>query len=153
MSEILDIHGLLGAINLDSVSFLEVSARKAEDDSDHVTIGVVGDIQVTPSFTLKMGRSQEGDKFLIRLRTDISTPLGAVAADAAAEYTLANLDAGDISDTLMLEFANRVGIMTLLPYLRQAVSDMSQRVFSTALTMPVYKNGDLSFNIDDPVAE
>lgn len=147
MSEVVDIHRLLAASNLEMISFLELSAKRNNEGAGYDSVMPDGDeYEVKPEFTLEVGRGEENDKFRIRIRTDIDAEPGVITVDAAAEYTLDGLKLSEVTGPLMLEFVNRVAVLALIPFLRQGVADMTLRVFGTPLTMPMYRAGDLAFS-------
>lgn len=47
----------------------------------------------------------------------------------------------------MQEFVNNVAIMHILPYARQSIADLTQRVFSAPLLMPIMQRGELQFQV------
>ncbi|MFD1210975.1 hypothetical protein ACFQ36_02830 [Arthrobacter sp. GCM10027362] len=148
MSEI-DIHRLLECASLETVTFLEISAKRAHQDMHHSEFTSRGEYDVAPEYTLMLGRHDSEDLFSVRLKTEIVTDPGRVFVDAVAEYSLSEIKTSQVSEELLLEFANNVSIMTLLPYIRHAIADMSQRVFLNVLTMPIYRRGDITFSPAD----
>lgn len=145
MSDQADIHALVAASQLEAISFLELSARRANEEAPHDQVLEEESYDVDPEFTLEIGRGQNGDRFRIRIRTEIEATPGAITVDAAAEYALADLSLSDIPNEVMLDFVNRVAIFAVIPYLRQGIADMTQRVFGTPITMPMYRAGELFF--------
>lgn len=97
-----------------------------------------------PTYQLGVEPRDEGE-FRIRLRVMVDLPAGMIDVEAAAEYVASDYD-GEISGPLMVEYANEVGIMVLLPYLRQAIADLTQRVFNASLIMPIFSRGEVSFD-------
>lgn len=65
---------------------------------------------------------------------------GTVEVSAVAEYSFT----GEPPDEEVLgKFTAEIAILTLFPYLRQAVSDMSHRVFGEAVTLPILQLEDI----------
>jgi preprotein translocase subunit SecB len=146
MPESLDIHRLLEVTTLESVTFMELSAKRADEDASHDELFKEGSVDIEPEFTLQFARNDEDGKFRIRIKTHIDSEPGRILVDAAAEYEVEGIAVSDIESELMLEFANKVAIFAIIPYLRQGVADMTQRVFGVPLTMPMYRRGELEFS-------
>lgn len=98
-------------------------------------------------YTLGFERSADQERFRVRLKVEIVAGFGDVTAEASAEYRRAGFPVEDLTDAVLLEYANNVAVMALLPYLRQAIADMTQRVFGSPLLMPVLQRGAVSFSI------
>lgn len=150
----LDLATLVGKVALQSVSFFEVSAVRTEaesDEDDHAEFeSTADDAEGSGAKSvqyLQTARRDDDLGFRVRLRTEISLSNGSTTVDAAAEYEIDNGLASNISDEVMMEFANEVAIMQLVPYIRQAVADATQRVFGTPLLLPMLQRGELSFTL------
>ncbi|MEV8268611.1 hypothetical protein [Microbacterium sp. NPDC076911] len=65
----------------------------------------------------------------------------------ASEYKVT--DGPSASESVVRGFANEVAVMTLLPYARQAVSDMSTRVFGKPIFMLTIDRGEVGFDLDE----
>lgn len=141
-----EVIALVNAVDLESISFLELSAKRADEEATQSLVDNEESYDVQPDFTLQFARDIDQQKFRIRIKTVIQAQPGTVVIDAAAEYSLSNLELEDITEELMLEFANRVALMSIVPYLRQGLADMTQRVFGVPLTMPLYRAGELQFS-------
>ncbi len=127
---------MLGIVSLKNVEFYEVSAKSNESEPD-------GDNdEVAPQFELRL--QQHGTQFRVRLRVSFSAARGAIAVDAAVVYELE--EDIEIRSDVALDFANHVGMMALLPDLREAVHGITVKVFGEGLLMPIMKAGDLEFN-------
>lgn len=46
-----------------------------------------------------------------------------------------------------LDYSNDVAVVALLPYLRQAIADLTQRVFGSPLLMPALQRGAVTFSM------
>ena len=146
----MDIHALVEATSLETVSFLELSAKRADDQASHNALFKEESYDIEPEFTLEFAKDPDERKFRVRIKTQIQSEPGKIVVDAAAEYAVEELDIGLISEDLLLEFANKVAIFAIIPYLRQGVADMTQRVFGVPLTMPMYRRGELEFSKKPP---
>lgn len=138
-----ELLALVPLVELKSVDFLDLTARRELDVSPLED----GRVSVEPSYTLGTMVASGGGSFLLRLRVDFSSEVGNFAAEAAAEYIVTAPESVELNEALLTEFANEVGIMVLLPYLRQAIADLTQRVFGQALLMPQMQRGHLTFAI------
>lgn len=126
-------------VTIQSVTFFNLSATlNEEDDATRLD-------EISPSYGLRV--RSEGNELAVRLATTLEVGLGTIIVDVAITYTL-NADA-QYNEEVGLEFANEVGIMALLPYVRQAIADLSQRVLGEIVLMPVMPRGSLWFSEDD----
>jgi preprotein translocase subunit SecB len=133
---------LVDAAQLQAVEYLHLSAERNED----VDLARLhnGEISVEPSY--RLGTWQDETRFGIRLKIEITTEIGVIAAEAISSYATPGDHEQDITEDLLLEFANQAGLMMLFPYLRQGVADLSQRVFGLPLLMPILMRRDLQFS-------
>ncbi|SEE18909.1 hypothetical protein SAMN04489740_0844 [Arthrobacter alpinus] len=138
-----DVRTLLDEVKLLGISYYELSASRSDTAID-VEESQSG-IDIEPLFTLGFARSNNSDRFQVRVKTEIQMDIGAIAVDVASEYELQNSTVAEVSDALILEFVNKVAMMTLIPYIRQSVSDLTARVFEVPLVMPMYRQGELTF--------
>ena len=67
--------------------------------------------------------------------------------DVSADYELATMSARGIDQKVMQAFVNGVAVMALVPYIRQSVSDVTLRVFGSALTMALVRRGEMEFDL------
>lgn len=141
-----ELLNLVQSASLESVYFRELSAVRESDES-----GPIG-VDVGPRFGLRLGSDDEGHGLGINLRCELEPEGAKVAVEVVAEYTLNEESAGEfeLDENLVTHFANEVGVMALLPFVRQAVADLTQRVMGGALLMPVMQRGDLTFNVPPP---
>jgi preprotein translocase subunit SecB len=132
---------------------LELSAKRADEEASQDLLFKEEPYEIEPEFNLQFGRDDDAGRFRVRLKTLIESDPGKILVDAAAEYTVEGVDVATIPEDLMLEFANQVAVFAIIPYLRQAVADMTQRVFGVPLTMPMYRRGELVFTAKPSSAE
>jgi len=103
-------------------------------------------VQVQPNYVLSTMAAPAEGRFLIRLAMNVELPVGFVSCDVGAEYQISKSLDIDLDNRLLVDFANEVGIAVLLPFIRQAVADLSQRVFGSPLLMPIMAPGALHFS-------
>jgi len=127
-------------VNLEGLTFYKVAAELRDDiEVDDPEIG-----DVLPSYSLRL--LHEGSEIGVRLAVHLTTDIGEVAIDVAANYvTPVPID---LPSAVHLEFANDVAIMALIPYVRESVWSITQRVFGQALVMPVMQRGEIAFTPD-----
>ena len=145
MSSALTVHGLLAASALLDISVLELGAVRLPDIPEDIE--QQGPIE--PNYQLTTQARADNAGFRVSIATAIDTPVGHIRAEVAGEYELDAVLATDITAGVMLEFVNEVAIMTLIPYIRQSIADITLRVFGSALMMPMLQRGELSFSPDD----
>lgn len=105
------------------------------------------DAEISPEYSLNLATSDDARGFRVLLRTEIDVTIGRIGCDVAAEYELEGLQLGRDSSGAMQEFVNNVALMHLLPFVRQSIADLTQRVFSAPLIMPMMQRGEMEFEI------
>ncbi|OLT21162.1 hypothetical protein BJF81_15675 [Ornithinimicrobium sp. CNJ-824] len=137
---------LVSVIVQDDVRYVELTAR-AEPVSDPFE---------EPRFGLRVDVEDPDDRrqedrlhVAFNIRVDISSEVGVMSVVARAEYHVPIEKADLLAKPVTMEFANHVAVMTLVPYLREALSDVSLRVFDQRIVMPMFKRGELWFS-DEP---
>ena len=104
--------------------------------------------QAEPIWALGIDNRTDNMGFRIRLRVELDFGNGSVQAEVAAAYSTRTVESTQIALPAMEEFVNGVAVMHLLPFLRQAVSDLTGRVFNAAITLPLLQRGQLTFEIE-----
>jgi len=99
------------------------------------------DEEVVPNYGMKS--RHDGRELGYRMTARLEPAVGSVFVDVAVDYLLA--EDVELSDELRLEFANEVAVMTLLPYVRSAISELTLKVFGAPLLMPIMQRGEVSF--------
>lgn len=137
-AEMLDV-----GVDIESVQFFNLHAEVNEG------VEAPNDEQeVSPTYGLKL--RHEGNELGIRVSITIDLVGAKIVVDAAVNYVTAELL--DMEEATFLDFANNVGVMALLPYLRQAIADLSQRVIGEVILMPIIPRGGLTFSSEDAVS-
>lgn len=152
MSEqnILDqVYRIVQSSNLIDVEYYELSARslnampppepRVEDDGKY-------DL----NFGLKVAQDTEHETFIIRLRADVHTSSGACVVDLGAVYQLDESES--LSDALLVEFANNVGAMALLPYVRERVQTLTAHL-KHPIILPTVQRGELRFDLENSYSD
>lgn len=107
------------------------------------------DIEIDPSYTLTVDFRDAGDGFRVRMVTDIETPLGAISCGVLGEYGIGDARFGPETSEALTEFINGVALMHLIPFARQSIADLTQRVFGAPLLMPMIQRGQITFSRAD----
>jgi hypothetical protein len=140
----ISLEQLVEEAQIDEITFFEISAIRndtvAEEDQG---------ADVLPSYLLSTATKDDGTGFRVRIRTEIDVATGHIISDLAVSYSLHAINANEVSPAVLIDFVNGVSVMTLVPYNRQAIADISQRIFGATLTMPMIKRGELEFHLAD----
>lgn len=131
-------------IELQGVQFFRIEASVKEDDYEPTPLPA----ELEPVYGLKTRHVDR--EIAARLSVRLDQPSWQIIVDAAVVYTTE--EPIEFSESVLLDFANRIGVMALVPFLRQAIADVSQRVLGEVILMPMMKPGELSFGPDDEVA-
>lgn len=126
---------LLAVTNLTKIRFYELRAStndeaESNDEAEDAPIAVA----------VAYRKRAEGVDYRVSL--EVPRPRGTILADAAAIYTFTR--PVDLSDEALLDFGDNVAMMTVFPYLREAISDLARRL-DDAVVLPVLPRGVLSF--------
>jgi len=120
-----------------AITTYTVSGERHEDDSEHET-------QQEMAVAVR-----EGDRgFETRIRMTQTTPEAELIADIGATYTLTQ--PVDLAPGVMNEFVERVGVMAIFPYLREAVSTTATRLGVPAPVYGLMRQGQVHLTPDAP---
>lgn len=135
-------------VNLSRLGCYELFAARGglRDDGRREVVGPgqVGDLELDPQHEVGIHWDHDGHRFLVRLKTSLVGEAGEIRAGYQAEYELDDVSHGDVSAEVVAEYVNRVALMTLAPYLRQAIADLTLRTFEVSVTMGTLRPGDLN---------
>lgn len=104
--------------------------------------------EVQPTYNLTTLTKSDGSGFLIRLALEATLPTGHLRCEVGSLYKLNSRLGFELTSLDLIEYANEVAVMTLLPFLRQHVADLSQRALGFPLIMPIMSRGSLIFNLN-----
>lgn len=134
-----DIKDLIDRVIMTDVQFYELTCTRSDIGNNQ------DDSEIHPTFTLQIGHPSNG--IGVRLAIEVITSDGSVRADAGVLYlTQTNEDIESVSEEIGLEFVNRVGLFVLMPYLREAIANITLRVFGKPITLPMLRAGQLTFD-------
>lgn len=145
LSETLEL--FIKNVELVEIVAFELSAKRRDTVENPQ---VPSQVQVQPNYNLQTASKLDGSGFLIRLAVDLELPTGIIRCEVGAAYKIKELSNLTLSEEILIAFSNEVAVMTLIPYLRQHIADMSQRVLGFPLLMPIMVRGALVFNNSDP---
>lgn len=137
-----DLVALVPHAELEDLSFVELVGRR------NLAPLTTEAPPTEPRYGLQAAVADDLQHFRLILRIDIEAPEGEIRAATMANYAVAE-GAPDLRLRLVVQYANEVGVMMLLPYLRQAIADLAQRVFGGALLMPIMPRGAVRFELPD----
>lgn len=138
---VVDVHRLVEASSLLSVEVFKLSAERQLD------VEPTDDFEIDPSYLLTTDFRDDGAGFRIRLLTDIETPIGTISCGVLAEYAHDGVRLGPESSEALNEFVNGVALMHIIPYVRQAIADVTLRVYQSPLLMPILQRGQMTFDV------
>lgn len=139
--DLLAVHDLVQQSELREIRYHEVSARlldankQREENESNVDI------------SMDLAQRRDDKSFSIRLTCTARPFKGEIIAAVAAEYAM--IDGTTPSPRVVMAFANEVAIMTLFPYVREAISTSAARVFpAQQVLLPVMERGQVGFELD-----
>lgn len=129
-----ELQELLGRSHLGGITTDELSARRYETATDS-DAGATANLQVTVQTRV------QGTEFGVRLIAKLNTVIGEVTGKISANYEITDGDAPDAR--LISIFANEIGVMAVIPYMREAIAAATGRVFGEALHLPMFQRGEI----------
>ncbi len=134
---------LVQTASLQSIAYRELYARRGD--------GKPSTTSAQPEYMLGIDRNEDQALFRLRLRCTIDYGDGSLlVVEPEAEYRVEDESLMPLSHELIVEFANEVAVMALIPYLREALADLSLRVLGSAILMPVMLRGAIRFTAEPP---
>lgn len=140
-SDLQAVMAVIEHVTLASIDYYEVSASRLDDGQEVETDGS-DNLSISVQY-----RGDEETSFGLRLLAEVVLPHGRARACVAAEY---KFDDGFAADHRSCQvYVNEVGVMTLYPYLREAMATTTGRVFDEPLHLPVIQRGDVALDLPD----
>lgn len=134
------IEGAVEYLRLVRVSFYEQAAKRSEIDLENASLqrppGDEAEMKIWTAFR----SSSEGIDY--RCSVTLNFEQASITADAAISYR--SEVPVNLARKAIIEFGNGVAIMTLFPYLRQAISDLGARIGYES-TLPMITPGQIRF--------
>lgn len=135
------IHAVVNDAQLLSIDLVHLAAsRELEATPEAAT-------DINPVYELATDERGDGHQLQVIFRTLIDVPFGSIRCDVVAAYAFPKISVAAMSPDVFDQFINDVAIMHVLPYTRQAIADITLRVFQNPLLMPVMKLGEVRFEI------
>lgn len=139
---------------LRDVRFFKISAELIEPDDDHPEDGQSADEDQTSaedegteiSVNLGLSTRQDGPLIGVRIGFTASHETWRISLDVSAEFEAQEPFVA--SEAARVDFANKVGVMALYPYIRETVGNLTQRTVGTSFVLPTIRLGDVSFSND-----
>ncbi|MGF3055595.1 hypothetical protein [Microbacterium sp. YY-01] len=136
-----DVHQMVEATSLSSIEYFKMHAER------DLSFSPDAPVEVSPSYILTVDFQPDGERFRVLFETDIETTAGHISCGVAAEYAHPSVILRQASGEAISEFVNNVALMHLIPYVRNGVADITQRVFEAPLLMPIFQRGELNFDV------
>lgn len=131
------VRTLIDHVELTGIHYHEIAARLVADrpDADEV------------EFSLSVEQRQGDEGFGVRIIAEALGRNAEARVIVAAEYDLT--DGYQPTDRSLQHFTNNVAVMTLVPYVREALSTTTMRVFPNPVILPVLSRGTLAVDVDE----
>lgn len=132
------LRSLIERVELDGISYRVVAAELKKTPSDpeppKIVVRVGGGKH--PS-----GDGREG--MSVALNVVVETRAGRAEVEPYAHYSVRPKDGEPLIEELAVGFADEVGITALIPFAREALSDISVKVLQEQILMPIFLKGQL----------
>lgn len=139
-----ELQWLASHTNVASVELWELNAKRGNAEYEE------------PQLTLHLPTPANEDNcvtFQVGLRVAVSAEAGNAVVDTFGRFIVDEIPHFELSQSLLTDYANKVAVMVLLPYARQSLADLTQRVFNAPVLMPIFPQGALVFpepSTEDP---
>lgn len=139
---------------LRDVRFFKISAELVEPGDDYTEDRHSADDARTDaedegteiSVNLGLRTRQDGPLIGVRIEFTASHETWQISLDVSAEFEAQKPFVA--SEAARVDFANKVGVMVLYPYIREAVGNLTQRTVGTSFVLPTIRQGDIGFSSD-----
>lgn len=112
-----DIYELVSSIDLVGIKFLHISAQAKENPPED---------ESTVELGMKIQESHGEDTLEVRFRVQVDHSEANYEVELASRY--ASKDRFEFSEEVLRDFIERVAIMAVFPYIREAISSMAARL-------------------------
>ncbi|CAH0302439.1 hypothetical protein SRABI91_04595 [Rhodococcoides fascians] len=133
-----DVRELLRASELADIIFYEVSASRISEESEDTE---------SPTFSMEIMTRTEPQVIEIRCKAHAAGAGGRYVSDASALFSLAK--PVDIAEDTVREFAEKVGVMAVYPYIRESITQGGARLGLDRPVLPLLRAGEVKFNASD----
>jgi hypothetical protein len=135
--QISEVDELVRLAELRDVIFYEVSGKRSGNE----------DSEPQP-FVLRSMFRHDATQLGTRFQVSVSGHGGDYIADAEAIFALSQ--PAEINPTALKEFIERVGVMVVYPFLREAVADVATRLSLRRPVLNLLRVGEARFSTDRP---
>jgi hypothetical protein len=131
---------LLPLVELTAITTYEVGGRRGEEKPDDA-----GSSESSDDFQIKVRLSDSDLETRARVRVDSAQ--AELIADVSATYTFT--EPLELSREVVGEFVERVGVMSVFPYLREAIHTTASRLGVDAPVLGLLRAGSFRLNISE----
>lgn len=135
-------------LDLLRISFYEQSAKREEIDPRQMAVIPADDSEGEVDIWAGFRASDSGIDY--RCRFSVSFSGAEIRVDAVASYR--SQESVEVTPDVIASFGNDVAVMALLPYVRQAISDLGSRI-GYQTTLPMIARGVIEFAAPDSKAD
>jgi len=129
-----DTRQMLDLMELDDIYFLKLSVDRANNSDD-------SDLDSGPRLDHEIFSRHDPSAMSVRVRTVLEATDANYEIDVVADYRSAT--PFEASEEIRRDFIERVAIMAIWPYMRMAVSDLAARMKTEAITLGLFRVGDI----------
>ncbi|MDR6862165.1 hypothetical protein [Phycicoccus sp. 3266] len=140
---IADARELLGHVTLRDILFYRVDAERLEDDA-----APEGDERDEADTSFAIQERHGPEVMEVRCRLDWAARGGRYTIDAAAQYDFD--EPLDLSAEVVREFVERVGVMAVYPFIREALHQAASRLRLDAPILGLLQAGSVRVTDDPP---
>ncbi|MFZ2177457.1 MAG: hypothetical protein WAW17_26205 [Rhodococcus sp. (in: high G+C Gram-positive bacteria)] len=133
-----DARELLELTELTDIVFFETGARRNPD------------VEETP-LSMQIALRREELLLEVRCRATVSGSGGEYVADASAVFKLH--EPIEAADDVITEFVERVGVMSVYPYLRESITQSGAKLGLDRPVLKLLRPGDIHVTVDDSDSE
>lgn len=145
-ARVADVAGAVEALELVTVEFYGVEARRNEDYEP--TEGSDAENELGGDMAIRTAYRQRDGGLDFRVSITLEEPWARIEADGAVIYSAA--EGTRFAPGAVKEFGEMVAAMTIFPYLREAIASVSDRI-GVRLTLPMVNRGVIEFALGDTV--
>ncbi|MDQ1292892.1 MAG: hypothetical protein QG608_773 [Actinomycetota bacterium] len=150
--DLLSLESFTDACTLNDIIYYEISVRRTQPASSVPPAPEGGDQDSNAAHHEVQLMSRVVDGTLeIRARLDMTGPEAEATVDASALFSLSDPSLSP-SEELQMEFARRVGIMVIYPYLREALHQSVAKLRVESPMLALLRAGQFSLSDNAPEA-
>lgn len=144
----MDIIQLVGAVELKGVECLQLSAERRADEESGIAPLVMEDQET--ELTFDVHPVQWGRLIEVWFRASVETANAGLVAAYAVLYERGDDD--EVPEAVQIEFVERVAVMAVLPYIREAIHGLGARLRVPVPLLPILRQGEFRLTRRDDSA-